>query len=79
MDTDYVGRLTVPKRVVRFLKACQPEAYCDDCLASALSLRRSQVNLVTSTLGLCREYFRGSEPCFGCGGKAKVTISHRRG
>ncbi len=66
MNVDEAILHTVPERVIHFLRSRQPRAYCDDCLAAALSLRRAQVNIVTSTLGLCREYFRGNETCIGC-------------
>lgn len=69
--------LTVPERVIRFLDSRQPEAYCDDCLAAALALRRAQVNMVTSTLGLCQEYSRGAATCITCGRGGKFAIQRQ--
>ena len=57
---------TIPEKVIHFLTENMPHAYCDDCLAEALRLRRTQVNTVTSTLGLCREFSRGAQTCQLC-------------
>lgn len=64
---------TIPEKVFHFLTDRFPEAYCDDCLAAALHLRRTQVNTVTSTLGLCREYSRGIQPCKTCTKEGKTA------
>ena len=61
------GSFTIPEKVIHFLSGHMPNAYCDDCLAAALQLGRNQVNTVTSTLGLCREYSRGAQTCNNCG------------
>jgi len=58
--------LTIPERVTRLLGANKPNAYCDDCIADLLRLRRTQVSMITSTLGLCRDYTRGGKPCAIC-------------
>ena len=57
---------TIPEKVIHFLTGHMPNAYCDDCLAAALHLRRTQVNTVSSTLGLCRDYSRGAQTCNTC-------------
>lgn len=57
---------TIPERIADFLRSNRPKAYCDDCIATALSMRREQVNTVTSTLSLCREYSRGGTTCIVC-------------
>ena len=67
--------LTIPEKVIHFLTERMPNSYCDDCLAEALHLRRSQVNTVTATLGLCREYSRGEQSCRLC---VKATKSATR-
>ena len=67
--------LTIPERIADFLKANKPRAYCDDCLASALKMRREQVNTVTATLGLCCEYRRGGESCSHCNRERKFAIN----
>lgn len=58
--------LTIPERVTRFLAANKPNAYCDDCIADMLRLRRTQISMITSTLGLCRDYTRGGKTCVIC-------------
>ena len=58
---------TIPEKIIHFLTENLPNAYCDDCLAEALHLRRTQANTVTATLGLCREYSRGAQICQVCG------------
>jgi len=59
-------QFTIPEKVIHFLTEHMPDAYCDDCMAAALKLRRTQVNTVTSTLGLCCEYSRGAQTCKTC-------------
>jgi hypothetical protein len=71
--------LTIPERIAELLKANRPNAYCDDCIASALNMRREQVNTVTCTLGLCREYQRGSETCSDCHRSGKFAINYLEG
>lgn len=74
MDSDLAQCLTIPERVVRFLACNQPAAYCDDCLAEALTLKRAQISTVTGTLGLCRDYRRTAEVCAVCGRNGKFVI-----
>lgn len=74
MDVDSARSLTIPERVVRFLSTHSPAAYCDDCLAQALALRRTQISTVTGTLGLCLEYDRTAETCTGCRRSGKFVI-----
>jgi len=73
MDTDLAQALTIPERVVRFLEMSKPAAFCDDCIATALVLRRAQISTVTSTLGLCRGYLRNAECCTACGRNGKFV------
>jgi len=68
--------LTIPERVADFLKGNHPRAYCDDCIATALNMRREQVNTVTCTLGLCREYSRGRESCALCNRDRKFATNY---
>ena len=65
--------LTIPERVTRFLAANRPNAYCDDCIADMLRLRRTQISMITSTLGLCRDYTRGGKGCVRCGSARKFA------
>jgi hypothetical protein len=76
-DTEDIG-LTMPERVSRYLKSNHPQAYCDDCIAQALGIHRAQVSLITSTLGLCREFSRGSKTCAACANPRKFA-SHYHG
>lgn len=78
METTYQNATarTVPERVSELLKISQPNAYCDDCIAGALNLRREQVSTVTSTLGLCREYARGIETCVHCNRTGKLATNY---
>lgn len=76
---DNTAALTIPERITHLLKLNRPNAYCDDCIASALSMRREQVNTVTCTLGLCREYQRGSETCCDCRRPGKFAINYLEG
>jgi hypothetical protein len=73
MSTNSADSLTIPERVVEFLSLKKPAAYCDDCVATALAVRRAQISTVTSTLGLCREYSRDASPCAGCGRSGKFV------
>ena len=79
MTTEYhhVPAFTIPERIADFLKGNQPRAYCDDCIAGALSMRREQVNTVTSTLGLCREYSRGGATCIVCNRERKFATHYQ--
>jgi hypothetical protein len=76
---DNTAALTIPERITHLLKANHPNAYCDDCIANALNMRREQVNTVTCTLGLCREYRRGTETCCDCGRSGKFAINYLKG
>lgn len=65
-QTHSTESFTIPEKVIHYLTEHMPDAHCDDCMAAALKLRRTQVNTVTATLGLCREYSRGAETCKTC-------------
>ena len=66
LDLYETDAFTIPERVTRFLLDHRPNAYCDDCMADLLRLRRTQVSMITSTLGLCQEYTRGGKSCVMC-------------
>ena len=70
--------VTIPERIAAFLKSHWSDAYCDDCLASALGLRRPQVSTVTATLGLCCEYSRGAKSCSICGKAGRLATNFKR-
>src|SRR5437868_1213075 len=72
-------RLTMPERVAQYLRSNHPHAYCDDCIANALHIHRAQVSLITATLGLCREFFRGSKACVVCSSPNKFATHYYQG
>lgn len=72
-QTHEAESFTIPEKIIRYLTEHMPEAYCDDCLASALSLRRTQVNTISSTLGFCQEYSRGAQTCTVCQKTSKAA------
>lgn len=51
-------------------------AYCDDCIAEALDLRRQQANRVTMALGTSSDFQRQRHACSQCGAE-KLVISWR--
>lgn len=56
--------MTIPERVVAFVRGGSPGAFCDDCIRAGLNLpRRQEVAIVTLTLGLCREFQRAIGVC----------------
>ncbi len=73
-DSSANRALTIPEKVICFITQNMPKAYCDDCLAEVLQLRRAQVNTVTCTLGFCREYSRGIQVCHSCSKAGKSAI-----
>ena len=66
----------MPERVAQYLKSNHPKGYCDDGIALALHIHRAQVSLITSTLGLCREYSRGSKSCVVCSSTNKFATNY---
>jgi hypothetical protein len=56
--------MSVPERVVAFLRGGKPGAYCDDCIRDGLHLaRRQEVAIVTLTLAQCAEFRREMGTC----------------
>ncbi len=59
--------LTVPERIVDFLKKHRGTAYCDDCIWGLVGLsNRHQAQIVNQTLGLCSGYTRTEGRCQSC-------------
>jgi len=51
--------MSIPERVVAFLRGGKPGAFCDDCIQLGLGLpRRQEVAIVTLTLAQCMEFRR---------------------
>ena len=62
--------MTVPARVTSFLKTQKPKAYCDACIAKALTLgagsNRSMARNATSVLAQTKEFRRFEGSCSQC-------------
>ena len=67
-DLPFVARTpTVPERVKDFLTGHEGEMYCDSCIQANLGLKwRQQVQLITATLGVTRDFKRDLAQCRGC-------------
>ena len=56
--------MTIPERVVTFIRGGKPGIFCDDCICKGLRLpRRQEVAIVTLTLSLCSEFRRALGNC----------------
>lgn len=56
--------MTIPEKIVAFLRGGKPGAFCDDCIRIGLNLpRRQEVAIVTLTLSLCNEFQRAPGCC----------------
>jgi hypothetical protein len=56
--------MTIPEKVVAFLRGGKPGAFCDDCIRTGLNLpRRQEVAIVTLTLSLCSGFQRAPGSC----------------
>lgn len=60
--------MTIAERIYKWLRG-HKAAFCDDCIAEAVKLRRRQQgNRVTMAFGCCRKEFdRYDGRCFKCG------------
>jgi hypothetical protein len=60
--------MTVPEKIVGFLRKHRTQAVCDDCLFKELDLKqRQEVQPVTATLALCSGFSRLKGQCSVCG------------
>jgi len=70
--------MSIPEKVVAFLRGGEPGAFCDDCIRAGLNLpRRQEVAIVTLTLALCTEFQRALGSCSSrqhIGGQEKLVI-----
>ncbi|MGE3147515.1 MAG: DUF4118 domain-containing protein [Pseudorhodoplanes sp.] len=65
---------TVPERVRDFLLTNNDAMYCDSCIQEHLGLKwRQQVQLITATLGVTREFRRDLACCSGCNEEKQAT------
>lgn len=66
--------LTVPQKVAAFLKSKTPMAYCDECIATLLDLKRhQQAQQATSSLAASGAFTRIRGTCMNCSKKVLVT------
>lgn len=72
--------MTVPQRVAAFLKAKAPAAFCDECIAAQLDLKRhQQAQQATSSLAASSEFTRVPGRCENCQKAVLVTTISSRG
>jgi len=67
--------MTIPEKVVAFLKRHQRNSYCDDCIAKECNLkRRQQAQRVAEPLAQTDEYIRDVGSCCSCSSMNKKVI-----
>jgi hypothetical protein len=66
--------LSIPERVVAFLKKHPKTTYCDDCIKDNVQLkRRQQAQRVTGALATTHDFCREVGKCSECG-DSKLVI-----
>jgi hypothetical protein len=66
--------VTVPERVAEFLRQRQGELFCDECIKTALDLKRhQQAQQAAAALGASSEFLRTDASCSKCRHHRKVT------
>jgi hypothetical protein len=66
--------MTVPERVIQWLRERKGHGYCDRCIAESLKLARTQqAQQATSALGKTHGYWQVRAACYECGETRKVT------
>ena len=66
--------MSIPEQVSAFLRAHPGKAYCDDCIAEKIPLkRRQQAQRVTGALAMTGDFVRESSSCTECGADKLVT------
>lgn len=69
--------VTVPQRVAAFLKAKAPVAFCDECIATLLELKRhQQAQQATSGLAASDAFTRHPGTCVNCHKSVLVTHAY---
>ncbi len=67
--------MTVPERVVDFLRKRKGSSFCDDCIAEQLKLKkRQEVQPITATLALCSDFSRDKDICSSCPPSARLRL-----
>jgi hypothetical protein len=68
--------MSIPEQVSTFLKDRGGKAYCDDCIAKNVPLkRRQQAQRVTGALAMTGDFVREEGGCAECGADKLVTKS----
>ena len=68
--------MSIPEQVTEFLKKQPGKAYCDDCIAEKIPLkRRQQAQRETGALAMTGEFVREAGGCTQCGADKLVTKS----
>jgi len=65
---------TVADDVAAYVRKGKPKAYCDDCIAKALSKNRRQIQAITAALGAAG-FSRSKRTCAGCASTTKFAVS----
>jgi hypothetical protein len=66
--------MSIPEQVSEFLRQRSGKAYCDDCIAEKIPLkRRQQAQRVTGALAMTADFVREAGECAGCGADKLVT------
>ena len=68
-----VSPITVPERVLAFLRDHCPLAFCDDCIAKNVGINRYMAHQATLPFGLTSDFNRGFGACAGCGQLKLIT------
>jgi hypothetical protein len=71
--------MTVAQDINAFLTSRAPAAFCDDCIAEALSLsRRQQAALRTEALATTSDFTRVHGGCSNCGEEKLVICANKQ-
>ncbi len=71
-----LANMTVPQRVAAFLKSKAPAAFCDECIATLIELKRhQQAQQATSGLAASGAFIRRTGTCSNCNKNVLVTYS----
>ena len=65
--------ITVPEKVLAFLRERRTLAFCDDCIAKNVGINRHMAHQATLPFGLTSDFNRGFGVCAGCGQSKLVT------
>jgi hypothetical protein len=72
--------MTLPAKVITFLRKHATQSHCDECIAQKLGLRHTnRVQVATTTLGLIPGFVRKSGECSGCGMTRQVIHALSKG